>query len=246
MALGFEKMAPGSLTNAFNDRDPPLSKTVGLMADMDKMTTGPFAAQIFGNGAQECVSLSLFHGVVEERGEPRATRFCPAERALTPLLLFARRYIEKYGATWEDVAAIAAKSHTHSVNNPYAQFHNAMTTEEVLADKKVTDKLTRAMCCPTSDGSACAIVCSEDFVKAHKLENQAIEIAAMAMATDSPRLFEDRSSIELTGADMTRTCAKEVYSKAGITVDQVQVIELHDCCASIPTSAQALRAALET
>ena len=30
-----------------------------------------------------------------------------------------------------------------------------MTTEEVLADKKVTDKLTRAMCCPTSDGSAC-------------------------------------------------------------------------------------------
>ncbi|KPV77423.1 uncharacterized protein RHOBADRAFT_51278 [Rhodotorula graminis WP1] len=194
MALGFEKMAPGSLTNAFNDRDPPLSKTVGLMADMDKMTTGPFAAQIFGNGAQE--------------------------------------YIEKYGATWEDVAAIAAKSHTHSVNNPYAQFHNAMTTEEVLADKKVTDKLTRAMCCPTSDGSACAIVCSEDFVKAHKLENQTIEIAAMAMATDSPRLFEDRSSIELTGADMTRTCAKEVYSKAGITVDQVQVIELHDCFAA--------------
>lgn len=106
------------------------------------------------------------------------------------------------------------------------------TTEEVLADKKVTDKLTRAMCCPTSDGASCAIVCSEDFVRRHRLENQAIEIAAMAMATDSPRLFEDRSMIELTGADMTRACAKEVFAKAGITPNDVQVIELHDCCQS--------------
>ncbi|TNY22088.1 thiolase-like protein [Rhodotorula diobovata] len=194
MALGFEKMAPGSLSNAFSDRDPPLSKTVGLMADMEKVTMGPFAAQIFGGGGQE--------------------------------------YCEKYGATWEDIAAIAAKSHTHSVNNPYAQFNVPYTTEEVLADKKVTDKLTRAMCCPTSDGASCAIVCSEDFVRRHRLENQAIEIAAMAMATDSPRLFEDRSMIELTGADMTRACAKEVFAKAGITPNDVQVIELHDCFAA--------------
>lgn len=48
-------MAPGSLSNAFSDRDPPLSKTVGLMADMEKVTMGPFAAQIFGGGGQECV-----------------------------------------------------------------------------------------------------------------------------------------------------------------------------------------------
>lgn len=86
------------------------------------------------------------------------------------------------------------------------------------------------MCCPTSDGAGCAIVCSEDFVKRHGLENQAIEIAAMGMATDSPRLFEDRSSIELAGVDMTRRAAKEAFSKAGITPQDVQLIELHDCC----------------
>ncbi|BGP39095.1 hypothetical protein JCM10449v2_003033 [Rhodotorula kratochvilovae] len=194
MALGFEKMAPGSLTNAFSDRDPPLSKTVGLMVDMEKMSTGPFAAQIFGGGGAE--------------------------------------YCEKYGSTWEDIAAIAAKSHTHSVNNPYAQFHEARTAQQVLADKKVTEQLTRGMCCPTSDGAACAIVCSEAFVRAHGLENQAVEIAAMAMATDSPRLFEERSSIELAGADMTRACAKEVFEKAAITPQDVQVIELHDCFAA--------------
>lgn len=42
MALGFEKMAPGSLATIFDDRDAPLSKTVGLMADMDQMGQGPF------------------------------------------------------------------------------------------------------------------------------------------------------------------------------------------------------------
>jgi sterol carrier protein 2 len=49
------------------------------------------------------------------------------------------------------------------------------------------------------------------------------------MATDSPNLLEKKSSIELTGADMTRRAAKQVYEKAGITADDIQVIELHDC-----------------
>lgn len=50
------------------------------------------------------------------------------------------------------------------------------------------------------------------------------------MATDSTRLFEDRSAIELAGSDMTRMAAKEAFTKAKIGPDDVQVIELHDCC----------------
>lgn len=59
--------------------------------------------------------------------------------------------------------------------------------------------MTRAMCCPTSDGAACAIVASEAFVLKHGLQNQAIEIVGQSMTTDSPRLFNDLSAIELTG-----------------------------------------------
>jgi sterol carrier protein 2 len=59
------------------------------------------------------------------------------------------------------------------------------------------------MCCPTSDGGAAAIVASEEFVFKHGLQNQAIEIAGISLTTDSPRLFEDRSSIELTGVSTT-------------------------------------------
>jgi sterol carrier protein 2 len=71
------------------------------------------------------------------------------------------------------VAAIASKAHAHCVNNPYSQFQNKMTIEEVKADKQASNHLTRAMCCPTSDGAGCAIIASADFVHKHGLESQA-------------------------------------------------------------------------
>ncbi|GAA6041870.1 hypothetical protein JCM8097_004518 [Rhodosporidiobolus ruineniae] len=197
MALGFEKMAPGSLQTVYQDRDAPLSKTVGLMADMDLMSNGPFAAQIFGNAAEE--------------------------------------YIQKNaaaGASWDHVAAIASKSSQHAVNNPYSQFRKAKSVEEVKKERKITKHLTLSECCPTSDGAACALVCSESFLRAHGLENQAIELVAMATATDSPRLFEDRSAVELAGAHMTRRAARAVYEQSGVGPAEIQVIELHDCFAA--------------
>jgi sterol carrier protein 2 len=85
----------------------------------------------------------------------------------------AQEYCERYGATWDHVAAIASKAHDHCLNNPYSQFQNKMTVEQVKADKKQTKYLTRAMCCPTSDGAGCVIIVSEEFVHKHGLEGQA-------------------------------------------------------------------------
>jgi sterol carrier protein 2 len=53
MALGFEKMAAGSLGSNFNDRAPPLEKTISMTAELGGFGDGPFAAQIFGNGGEE-------------------------------------------------------------------------------------------------------------------------------------------------------------------------------------------------
>ncbi|KAL8277963.1 hypothetical protein RQP46_009595 [Phenoliferia psychrophenolica] len=187
-------MEAGSLGSKFEDRSPPLMKSVELTNEIVGIGKGPMAAQLFGNGAAE--------------------------------------YIEKTSATWEHVAKIAAKNHQHSVANPYSQFRNSMTWQEVMADKPVTANLTRAECCPTSDGAACAIVASEEFVKRHGLENQAIEIAGMSLKTDSPRLFDDRSAVEIAGSDMTRTAGKDALKQAGISMDQCCVVELHDCFAA--------------
>ncbi len=87
------------------------------------------------------------------------------------------------------------------------------------------------MCSPTSDGGAAVIVASEAFVKKHGLEDRAIELAGMGVATDSVRLYNDRSRIELSGADMSRRAAQIAYKQAGVGPQDIQVLELHDCFA---------------
>lgn len=62
---------------------------------------------------------------------------------------------------------------------------------------KVFGPLTKLQCCPTSDGAAAAIVVSERFVRAHGLENQAIEILGMEMATDTPSTFTEKSLLKM-------------------------------------------------
>ena len=41
-----------------------------------------------------------------------------------------------------------------------------------MESKEVHDPLTKLQCCPTSDGSAAAILASEDFVKAKGLQDR--------------------------------------------------------------------------
>lgn len=124
-------MAPGSLSTIFDDRDPPLSKTVGLMADMEQMGQGPFGS-----------CFALVTGVQER--PPLTCKLVVLVR--TAAQIFGnggQEYCQKFGAKWEHIAEIAAKSHTHSKNNPYAQFHEPRSGKDVLSDKKVTQYMTR-------------------------------------------------------------------------------------------------------
>nr|CAL91039.1 putative thiolase [Nidula niveotomentosa] len=202
MALGFERMKPGSLGTNFPDRPSPIAlfneRSEDLEREEFRENHGPGAPRMFGNGAQE--------------------------------------YFAKYGANMEHLAKIASKNHKHSTNNPYSQFRDGWSVEEIMAAPKITNQLTKFMCSPTSDGAACCIVASEDFVHAHGLENQAIEIVAQALTTDGPSTFESRSPMEVVGYGMTKACADQVFKEAGFSEgegrDQVGVVELHDCFAA--------------
>lgn len=199
LALGFEKMAPGSLGSAWKDREPPTAGTHKQLVEIEAIKkypeaeTGPGAPRIFGAAGRE--------------------------------------YQERYGAKPIHSAKISAKNHAHSANNPYSQFQFVPTPEEVLGARKITRDITLPMCSPTSDGAAAAVVASEAFVRKHKLEDRAIEVAGVGVATDSTKLYDEHSRIELAGADMTRRASKMAYKQAGIGPDDVQVVELHDCFA---------------
>jgi acetyl-CoA acetyltransferase len=114
------------------------------------------------------------------------------------------------------------------VNNPYSQFQDEYSLEDIKNAPMIFDPLTKLQCCPTSDGSGAAILCSEDFVRKHNLQGQAVEIAGMTMTTDQPDAFEG-SSMKLAGYDMTKEAARMVFEQSGCGPEDVDVVELHDC-----------------
>jgi len=140
-----------------------------------------------------------------------------------------KEHMEKYGTKPEHFAKIAYKNHLHSVNNPYSQFRDKYTLEQIMQSPKIYDPLTKLQCCPTSDGGACAILASEDFVKRHNLQSQAVEIIGQAMTTDFPSTFSENSCMKVVGYDMTKAASEIALKQAGVSINDVQVVELHDC-----------------
>ena len=193
LVIGFEKMAPGSLSSKFDDRTNPLDKSGMMMAETRGFAPkAPMAAQLFGNAGRE--------------------------------------YAEKYGAKDEDFAQIAVVNHKHSVNNPYSQFQDVYTLEQVMGSAPIHKPLTKLQCCPTSDGAAAAVLVNETWLKAHpEVAGQAIHIAGQSLTTDSPDLFS-KSAISLIGAAMTKRAAATAYAEANLKNPQdVHLVELHDC-----------------
>lgn len=138
-------------------------------------------------------------------------------------------HMERYGSKPEHFAKIAYKNHKHSTNNPYAQFQDEYTLDQVLKSPRIHEYLTKLQCSPTSDGSAAVILASEHFVRRHGLEAQAVEIVGLEMATDLPSTITDRSMMTIVGYDMSKLAAQKVFSKTNYKPTDVDVVELHDC-----------------
>ncbi len=140
-----------------------------------------------------------------------------------------REHMEKYGTKPEHFAKIGWKNHKHSVNNPYSQFQDEYSLEDIQNAPMVYEPLTKLQCCPTSDGAGAAILASEAFVKKHGLQAKAVEVAGMAMTTDYESSFDEKSDMKLVGYDMTKNAARKVYEQSGFGPEDVDVVELHDC-----------------
>ncbi|MFE2422160.1 lipid-transfer protein [Streptomyces hokutonensis] len=141
----------------------------------------------------------------------------------------AREHMEKYGTTEAQLAAVAAKNHRHSAHNPNAQFQDVYDVDDILAARVVHHPLTKLQCSPTSDGAAAAVVVSERFARSGQFAGRPVEIVAQAMTTDTEDSFASGSCIEVVGQPMSRAAARQVYERSGLGIEDVDVVELHDC-----------------
>lgn len=142
-----------------------------------------------------------------------------------------RAHMQKYGTKLETFAKIRAKASQHAARNPLAVFRNVVSTEEVMAAPMLWDGvLTRLMACPPTCGGAAAIVVSEEFARKHGLRTDVL-IAGQALTTDTPSTYDARDMIRVVGFDMTRLAVQQACEQSGVGIDEVDVIELHDCFA---------------
>src|ERR1700710_1297798 len=102
LALGFEKMQPGSLSSQFEDREQPMMRHLLALAELHEFGM-PVAPYMFGAAGRE--------------------------------------HMEQYGTTAEQFAKVAVKNHRHSVNNPYAQFQEEYSLDQILDAKMIYDPL---------------------------------------------------------------------------------------------------------
>jgi sterol carrier protein 2 len=202
------------------------------------------ARQAIEGGLAECVLALGFEKMekgalsskFDDRANPlerhvdvmnRAQGFAQAPPAAQMFGGAGREYRWKYGTRRETFAKIAEKARKHASKNPYALFSQTLSVEEILASDEVYDPLTRFQCCPPTCGAAAAVLCSDDFARKHNI-TRPVYIAAQTMKTDLPSSFED-SMIKMVGFDMAAKAAKELYERAGVGPEDVDVVELHDC-----------------
>jgi acetyl-CoA acyltransferase len=139
---------------------------------------------------------------------------------------FGRQLMRRYGITQRQIAAVAAKNHTHSVHNERAQYRKPMTIEEVLGASPITYPLTLPMCAPISDGAAAAVLCTKAGIKRLGLDtSRAIRVRATVMRSATSRGGEDLDR------HATRLAALSAYDRAGIGPGDVDVAEVHDATA---------------
>jgi acetyl-CoA acetyltransferase len=137
-----------------------------------------------------------------------------------------RRHMKAYGTTQRQIAAVSSKNHGHSVHNPFSQFRKPFTIDEILAAPPITYPITLPMCAPLSDGSAAAIVCTEDGLKRIGADkSRCIKIAASVV-----RSFTDHS-LDQPERNIGHLAANQAYEIAGLGPQDMDVAEVHDASA---------------
>jgi acetyl-CoA acetyltransferase len=139
---------------------------------------------------------------------------------------FSRFHMKRFGTTREQLAAVAAKNHNHSIHNPQSQYRNGYTVEEVLAAAPITYPLTLPMCAPISDGAAAMVICNKN--------------ALARLGLDGRRAVRVLATVVLSGADrepeevekhVSALAAKRAYEIAAVGPEDVSVAEVHDATA---------------
>ncbi len=145
--------------------------------------------------------------------------------------LMLRAYIKKYGITGENLeklnialAQISVKNHLNALKNEYAQYQRKITVEQVLeARKNARRPLGLYDFAPISDGATAVILAAEETAK--QLTDKPVYVLGSALATD---YLTYPAREDITGFLASRLAMENALKTAGISLCDIQVLELYD------------------
>jgi len=139
--------------------------------------------------------------------------------------MMANAYFEEFGGTHEDLAHVAVKNHANAVGNEHAQYRKEISVEDVLESPPVAEPLNLYDACPVTDGASAVVLVSGDYADEQGLEAP-VTVTGTGQGGDNMAL-QDREDMATSPA--ATEAAEEAYGEAGITADDVDFAEVHDC-----------------
>ncbi len=141
--------------------------------------------------------------------------------------LKARRHMSLYGTTIDHFAEITVNARRNAVNNPDARFRTEVTVEEHHNSRLIADPLRLLDCCMESDGAAAVILTSPE--RARDLRQAPVFVRALSMTHEYKWASAGWNTIGETFASTGhRKAAKELYERAGIGPEDVDVALFYD------------------
>jgi acetyl-CoA C-acetyltransferase len=176
-------------------------------------------------GAEKMNDLATVEGttIIAQAADSKEEYFSgltfPSGVALT-----ARKYMQTYGCTEEDLAWVSVKNHHYGARNPYAHLRFECTVEEVMRSAKVADPLKLFEVCPMTDAASALILCREEILR-DQPDRPQVFITATQMGTGTWYAASDTLD---DAYDLLNKPAQRAYAMAGITAKDIDVVEVYN------------------
>jgi acetyl-CoA C-acetyltransferase len=143
----------------------------------------------------------------------------------------AQIYIEKYGATADDLASVAYKNYAHARLNPLAQMRDANLTYDDASqvsekNPSVAPPLRVSDCSQITDGGAALVLVSGKYLdRIGRDKSKLPRLLGFGSTTDYLALEKKDAPIFST----SRKAAEKAFGMANLKPRDLQGVEVHDC-----------------
>jgi acetyl-CoA acetyltransferase len=141
--------------------------------------------------------------------------------------LAAQRYLHDFGATREQLAAVAVTMRKHAALKENAMNKEPLTIEDVVNSRIIAEPLTKYDCSIISDGGAAFIVTTEEKAKELGIKNDLAYLLGMGQGYSHQYMTTLENLDQIYNA--INTSGQKALQTAGLTVDDVNLAYLYDC-----------------